>query len=172
MNWNAIGAVGEVGGAIGVVVTLIYLAGQLRQNTKALRSASYEHWNDISSSFTDFYARFATELSEIERRGSLENLTSEQQKIVIAFGIKAIDQSQTAFLHHRAGTLDDDVFEARMNSFQMIVDGFPLLRQAWPQYLRSYPAAAFADFIENRVSGLKTGENPPGRQAGNTFIGG
>ena len=47
MNWEAIG---EVCGAIAVVVTLIYLAGQLRQNTNALRSASYQHWNEITSS--------------------------------------------------------------------------------------------------------------------------
>ena len=41
MEWEAIGAIGEVGGAVGVIVTLIYLAGQLRQNTKALRTGSY-----------------------------------------------------------------------------------------------------------------------------------
>ena len=33
MNWDAIGAVGEVGGAIGVIITLVYLAGQLRRAT-------------------------------------------------------------------------------------------------------------------------------------------
>jgi hypothetical protein len=39
MNWNALGALGElVGGA--VVITLIYLSAQTRQNTKAMRHAS------------------------------------------------------------------------------------------------------------------------------------
>ncbi len=37
MNWDAIGAVGEVLGALAVVVTLGYLAIQMRQNTAALR---------------------------------------------------------------------------------------------------------------------------------------
>jgi len=32
MNWEAIGAIGEVGGAIAVVITLFYLAGQVRQS--------------------------------------------------------------------------------------------------------------------------------------------
>jgi hypothetical protein len=40
-----LGNFGEFFGAIAVVVTLVYLAGQLRQNTNALRSASHEHWN-------------------------------------------------------------------------------------------------------------------------------
>ncbi len=37
MNWDAIGAVGEILGAAGVIVTLIYLARQIRQNTRATR---------------------------------------------------------------------------------------------------------------------------------------
>ena len=41
MNWEAIGAVGEAVGAIAVVVTLAYLAMQIRQNTGATRAASH-----------------------------------------------------------------------------------------------------------------------------------
>lgn len=155
MNWEAIGAVGEVGGAIGVIVTLIYLAGQLRQNTKALRSSSYEHWNEISSSFTDYMARYAEELSEIEAHASLESLTAAQLRILSALGIKSIDQAQTAFLHHRAGTLDDDVFESRINAYCRFLDGNPLMKQIWPYELRMYPIPAFAALIEDRVSDLK-----------------
>lgn len=37
MDWNAIGAIAEVSGVIAVVVSLIYLAIQVRQNTAQLR---------------------------------------------------------------------------------------------------------------------------------------
>lgn len=40
MNWDAMGAVGEVIGAIAVVATLIYLSVQTRQNTKAVEHAT------------------------------------------------------------------------------------------------------------------------------------
>lgn len=33
MNWEAIGAIGEIIGAAGVVATLVYLTYQIRQNT-------------------------------------------------------------------------------------------------------------------------------------------
>ena len=155
MSIMELGALGEFFGAIAVVVTLIYLAGQLRQNTKALRSASYEHWNQISSSFTDFYARYAIELSEIEQHSSLDQLTPEQGKIHMALLVKTIDQAQTAYLHHRAGTLDDDVFSARINSFLLFYENNPLVRQAWSSNFRDYPTGAFRDFVESRVSGLK-----------------
>ena len=43
MNWDAIGACAEVVGAIGVVVSLVYLAIQVRSNTSALKAgASFE----------------------------------------------------------------------------------------------------------------------------------
>ena len=52
MNWTAIGAVGEVLGAVAVVLTLVYVAAQVRHNTTALnRAASADaiagirHWN-------------------------------------------------------------------------------------------------------------------------------
>ena len=36
MNWEAFGAIGEGVGAIGVILTLGFLALQIRQNTKGL----------------------------------------------------------------------------------------------------------------------------------------
>ncbi len=42
MNWEAIGSVGEAAGAIGVIVSLIYLAAQVRQNTRSVRGEMYE----------------------------------------------------------------------------------------------------------------------------------
>ncbi len=41
MNWDAIGAIGEIVGAIAVVATLIYFAIQMRQYTTGLRSATF-----------------------------------------------------------------------------------------------------------------------------------
>jgi hypothetical protein len=39
MNWDAIGAVGEIVGALAVVVSLLYLAGQIRVSNKASRNS-------------------------------------------------------------------------------------------------------------------------------------
>jgi hypothetical protein len=42
MNWGAIGATGEILGAIAVLLTLVYLATQIRQNTKAVRASALD----------------------------------------------------------------------------------------------------------------------------------
>ena len=40
MNWEAISAVSEIVGAIAVVISLIYVATQIHQNTRMMRSAA------------------------------------------------------------------------------------------------------------------------------------
>ncbi len=40
MNWEAIAAVGEIVGAAGVIVSLLYLATQIRQSTRVARAAT------------------------------------------------------------------------------------------------------------------------------------
>ena len=42
MNWEAAGAIGEIIGALAVFLTLIYLALQIRQNTKAVQAAAVD----------------------------------------------------------------------------------------------------------------------------------
>jgi type III secretory pathway lipoprotein EscJ len=43
MNWEAIGAIGEWVGAVAVLATLIYLAVQIKQNTRQLKSNSLQN---------------------------------------------------------------------------------------------------------------------------------
>ena len=50
MNWEAIGAIGEVLGAMAVLLTLIYLIAQVKQNTASVATATYE---SMMSGITD-----------------------------------------------------------------------------------------------------------------------
>jgi len=76
LNWEAIGAIGEIVGAAGVVVTLIYLANQIRQNTiqleqntltakAAAQNASNEALRENRKAIFEFL-----EMSEIYLRGN------------------------------------------------------------------------------------------------------
>lgn len=40
MNWEAVGAEGEILGAFAVIITLGYLAVQVRQNTRAMQASA------------------------------------------------------------------------------------------------------------------------------------
>lgn len=49
MNWDAIGAIGEILGAFGVIVTLIYLARKIRESNQAARQAAMQEVLDRNS---------------------------------------------------------------------------------------------------------------------------
>ena len=48
MNWEAISAVSEIVGAVAVVISLIYVAAQIRQNTKMMRTAAKQSLTEAS----------------------------------------------------------------------------------------------------------------------------
>ncbi len=68
MNWEAIGAIGEILGAIAVLLTLIYLVGQIKQNAASVATATYE---SMMSGITDINLVVVgnSELASIVARG-------------------------------------------------------------------------------------------------------
>ena len=68
MNWELVGAIAEIAGAVGVLITLVYLAIQIKDNTKSLQAGSLESVLDgprdryflpmaMESDLADIYAR-------------------------------------------------------------------------------------------------------------------
>ncbi len=50
MSWEAISGIAETVGAFGVIVSLIYVGVQIRQNTIASRASNYQQWVDTQVS--------------------------------------------------------------------------------------------------------------------------
>jgi hypothetical protein len=83
MNWEAIGSVGEIVGALAVFLTLIYLAIQIRQNTQAVQASAMDSANRQVSQireriFSD------PEVANLYRRGN-ENPTSLNEDDTIRY---------------------------------------------------------------------------------------
>jgi hypothetical protein len=68
MNWDAIGAVAELLGAIGVIVSLMYLAAQIRRNTRVQKRTNLR---DIANELATTARCIATdsELASLVLRG-------------------------------------------------------------------------------------------------------
>jgi hypothetical protein len=69
MNWEAIGAVGETVGALAVLVTLIYLAMQIRQNTRSVQAAAVDSANSQVSKIREVIFADAN-VANMYRRGN------------------------------------------------------------------------------------------------------
>lgn len=73
MNWEAIGAVGEIGGAIAVIATLIYVATQVKGSARAARSAAV---TDATTAMQAFYQELGSNPQTSEL--FLEGLTNPE----------------------------------------------------------------------------------------------
>jgi hypothetical protein len=82
MNWDAIGAVGETVGALGVLVTLVYLATQIRDNTRSLQAASLQ--SVLEGARDRYFLPMAqsSDMSEIFARGltCLDDLDADEKR--------------------------------------------------------------------------------------------
>jgi hypothetical protein len=136
MNWDAIGALSELAGAAGVVLTLIYLSVQLRQNTRAIRSsevayrsnlemASNGRWMDIRR---DLYSD--PELTSIWIRGLLDpdSLTYAQWQAFFNYFVSVI------FTIGEQYRIQADLLVDRQVTFSTIFQDlfrYPGARKAW-----------------------------------------
>ena len=75
MNWEAVGAVGETISAVAVLITVGYLAIQIRQNTRTLQTSALSSLHDVHL-LTDNNERYVAALMKSQRK---EDLTLEER---------------------------------------------------------------------------------------------
>jgi len=106
MNLNDLANIGQVIGAIAVVVSLIYVALQIRQNTNAVRAATVQ---SVHEHFANWYNAFASDesLSKVAVDGLKDySLLSDTDRArFVAMFMAFLSYSQNAFLKWRQGLL-------------------------------------------------------------------
>ena len=106
MSLGDLANLGQIIGAIAVVISLFYVAYQIRQNTNAVRSATAQ---SVHEHFAKWYHLLAADgdLSQIAANGLRDYaLLSEQEKArFIATFMAFLSYSQNAFLKWREGLL-------------------------------------------------------------------
>ena len=123
MNWEAIGAVGEVGGAIAVVATLAYLAAQVRQNTAATRVGSAQA---LADSFNQINLMNASS-DELARQARLfyeePAALNEDQRVRMDFMCLATCRTfESALLQAELDSLDDQTKEMIRKTLQQLFE--------------------------------------------------
>ena len=99
MGLNDLANIGQVIGAIAVVISLIYVALQIRQNTNAVRSATAQ---TVHEHFAKWYHLVAAddELAQIVANGLRDygSLSEKERVRFIAAFMAFLSYSQNAFL--------------------------------------------------------------------------
>lgn len=122
MNWEALGALGEIVGAAAVVLTLIFLTVQLRQNTKAVEEARRATVSQLyqfrANMHMDGMLRMAEssglsfiQIQEKAIREGLESLTKEEKEVLRLHSVAAAVRLDNGLFQHKSGFLDEDYVE-------------------------------------------------------------
>jgi len=107
MTLKDLANLGQITGAIAVVISLIYVAFQIRQNTAAIRSATAQTVHEHFASWYHLLANDA-ELSQIAVNGLRDyfSLSETEKARFIAMFMAFLSYSQNAFLKWREKMLE------------------------------------------------------------------
>ena len=157
MNWEAIGAIGEILGAVAVLITLIYLAIQIRLNTLEIRAGRVEStlkdqakYNEFLASDADLARIYWTAIEDIDK------LNENEKRRWLHLCSIMLRNSEVAYYHHRQGYLPEDIHQSRERWIRLFM-GTSGFRWWWKQYA-SILDPEFVQYVESITS---VAENDP-----------
>ncbi len=152
MTLDNLGNIGELIGAIGVIVTLVYLAMQIRQNTGSIRTAAFQEVIRELARVTDLIATDA-DLARIYRAGlvDLNSLEPEERTRFAAFMMSWFRRLEILAYQLEHGSLDSGPWDgARMIAVKALAQPGGALLWTRAQDLFS---PDFRDFVNSGLSG-------------------
>ena len=150
---QVLGNFGEFFGAIAIVVTLIYLAVQLKQNTASVKASAYQGWVAANVEINTTLSNPAQ--SQIVAAGNVDstNLTSDTFVAFAMVNIAIMQMAQSTDYLYRSGSLDRELWEAEMNRAAGILAA-PGVRQWWDAGGKTLLTPRFAEFLESTQSNI------------------
>ena len=143
-----LGNYGEFVGAIAIVITLIYLAVQLRQNTASVRAGAYQAW--VASNL-ELNKAFAEQLqSDAIAKGMYrpDELTEESFLPFAMWFMSVMQMAQATDYLRRTGSLDRDLADTEIRRVAGILS-LPGVRQWWDAGARTQLTPQFVELIES-----------------------
>lgn len=151
MNWAAISAIGQVLGSLGVIVSLLYLATQVRQNNRASTvSAKLVSTQLLSEFINDFIKDPALMDLWLRGRQSYDDLDETQRLRFANMCLKAFWFYSAAEFQLRMGTLQEDDWAEFYAVIRYWLDGGGV-RTWWKRVGKSRFGENFVRFVDDEI---------------------
>ena len=150
MDLQDLGSIGEMIGAVAVVVSLIYFAVQIRQNTNAVAANTQQGLMDAVSTIQ-------ASLSEhpdlpglfLKANANPDDLTPEEDVRIDFLAARIFGQYETAFIFYRKQLMEPDLWQPWDNGFAELVR-VPALRKYWNEH-RQWHSEAFRAHVDQHI---------------------
>ena len=161
INWEAIGAVGEVAGALGVIITLVYLSVQIRASTLASR---VESKLAASGMYTDFLKTLieSPEINDIFLRGreNIESLSTEEFHRFSNMAFQAFSFFSASKFQHSSGALSESDWYEHLAIIKFWLRGRGS-RTWWKKYGMNMYGPDFVAFVDSELQKVEATEQIP-----------
>ncbi len=148
MNWEAIGALGEILGAIAVIGSLIFVGMQIRGNTRASQTAAS---HNIINSFLSVVKGISDdpEMTRIwtQQTRDISGLSVSDLQRLMLINLMTLKAFEDAFHHHQMGQMSDEMWDG-WQTFILTVCSYPGVRHYWEQRKNFY-SRSFQAFLDN-----------------------
>ena len=134
--------------SVGVLAGIVFLAFEIQVNTDAVRSANYAAYNEVASSWGDFLAEHAADIPPLGDQTPMAEYDTRRRWVLMGFATKSFTQLESLYLNHRAGSVDDDVFAARMEAFHDVLEQMPFMLEMFRSGAGGN-TPEFHEFVEN-----------------------
>jgi hypothetical protein len=132
MNWDAIGAVGEILGALAVVATLAYLAMQTKQSRRATLADVYQsraHARGASAlqialnapNFHEIIFRFEENLKVMSPIEAVEQHSDLEKYLLRMFHSDLMVRMDNVYFQYQQGFMSDDYLETAKRGLERFV---------------------------------------------------
>jgi len=143
----------DIIGVAVIVASLIYLAKQVRQNSRQLESQSYQAW--VASNVHINMSMADPQLSAIVAKGNLDSANLDQESYV-AYAMSHLammQMAQAADYLFRSGSLDRELWEGEMDRAAGIL-AMPGVRQWWDAGGNTQLTERFVKHLESKKSNI------------------
>lgn len=151
MNWEIGTAIADMIGAIAVVISLIYLALQIREQTNQSRLAAQ---HEVSGGIREVSNLFATEdISDIFVRANnnFDSMTDAELVRLIVASTNLFRVWEEAFAESKEGYLETAKWESLSGDYAQLM-GAPAFRRVWELRKQNY-YPEFQAYVDNLESG-------------------
>jgi len=150
MNWDAIGAVGEVLGAIAVVVTLLLLLRQLRQNTDSLKIQS------LNTTYGEWIAMTGELQSQPQLRSAFTKdasglaMDDEEHYVLVIYFVRMLNVNDKMYHLYQQGSADTFTYANMKKTLILVLRESHFFEEWWHGNKWRY-SEPFQAFIDNEL---------------------
>jgi len=146
MNWDALGAVAELIGAIAVVATLFYLAVQIKQNGRMVRSTIREQRFGANQNLLIKMSDEAELYTKLEKHETLTDIEATKASMLVRASFRLWESSE---YQYRNQVLEAEEWRGLRESIGNRIRASSYHQQFWAEH-----KSEFSESFQNCVAGI------------------